>query len=100
MQSPNTTTEIEAAVRAFIAENYLFKATSESLSDTDSFLALGIINSMGVLELINFIESTYGIRIDDDEVVPDNLDSVRRVTDYVRRKLGHAVVDVVTTHAS
>ncbi|HVK18923.1 MAG TPA: acyl carrier protein [Fimbriiglobus sp.] len=88
MQTPKTGADVETAVREFIAENYLFGAGPESISDTDSFLAQGIINSMGVLELITFLENTYDIKVGDDEVVPDNLDSVRQVAAYVRRKLG------------
>jgi acyl carrier protein len=88
MHSPDTTTDVEAAVRAFIADNYLYREGVGSIADTDSFLARGIIDSMGILELVTFLESTFGISVADDEVVPDNLDSVAKVAAYVRRKLG------------
>jgi acyl carrier protein len=101
MQTTKTAADVEAAVRRFIADNYLFGAGPESIKDTDSFLAQGIINSMGVLELIAFLESTYGIKVGDDEVVPENLDSVKLVADYVRRKQGQPGNNGVgTTHAS
>ena len=76
MQTTKTAADVEAAVRRFIADNYLFGAGPESIKDTDSFLDQGIINSMGVLELIAFLEYTYGIKVGDDEMVPENLDSV------------------------
>jgi len=93
MHSPQATGDVEGTVRGFIADNYLFRAGG-SLSDTDSFLASGIIDSMGILELVSFLESTFGISVADEEVDPDNLDSVSKVAAYVRRKLagraGHA----------
>ena len=88
---PQTATgaDIEATLRKFIAENYLYREGVDSIADTDSFLAGGIINSMGILELVTFLESTYPIRVADDEVVPDNMDSIRQVAAYVRRKLAY-----------
>ena len=89
---PGTEADVASAVRQFVAENYLYQEGDASLADTDSFLAKGIINSMGILELVTFLESTYPIRVADDEVVPDNLDSIRQVAAYVRRKLAAAAV--------
>lgn len=83
----NNGISIEPAVRAFLAENYLYRGGADSIADTDSFLGQGLIDSMGILELVAFLEQTYSIRVADDEVVPENLDSIRRVSDYVRRKL-------------
>jgi acyl carrier protein len=88
-------TDIEAAVRAFIADHYLYREGVGSIADTDSFLARGIIDSMGILELVAFLEQTYAIRVADDEMVPENLDSIRRVSDYVRRKLAANAVGAV-----
>jgi acyl carrier protein len=90
MPSPNTMpmTDVDATVRTFIADNYLYREGIGSIADTDSFLTRGIIDSMGILELVTFLESTFGISVTDDEVVPENLDSVARVAAYVRRKLG------------
>jgi acyl carrier protein len=87
MTTQNNGTSIEPAIRTFLADNYLYKGGAESISDTDSFLGQGLIDSMGILELVAFLEQTYAIRVADDEVVPENLDSIRRVSDYVRRKL-------------
>ena len=80
------TERFEPAVRAFIAENFLFRADAE-ISNDQSLLEGGIIDSTGVLELIAFLESTFGIQIADEEIVPDNLDSIDAMTRYLDRKL-------------
>ena len=79
--------EISAALRRFIGENFLFQQEVDSLPDDASFLENGIIDSTGVLELVCFLESTFGIEVADEEMLPENLDSVRAVTAYVSRKL-------------
>jgi len=78
--------EIGTAVRRFIAENFLFREDVESIPEEASFLEAGIIDSTGVLELVCFLETTYGIQVADDEMLPENLDSIRAVSAYVRRK--------------
>ena len=79
--------DIGASVRRFIGENFLFREEIESLPEDASFLEAGIIDSTGVLELVCFLESTFGIEIADDEMLPANLDSIRAVTAYVQRKV-------------
>lgn len=74
------------AVREFIVENFLF-GEGESLKDDTSFMEAGIIDSTGVLELIMFLEETYGIKIEDDELVPENFDNLQNVTRYLGKKL-------------
>jgi acyl carrier protein len=78
---------IRETVRQFVTSNFLLGRGSESLSDDDSFLDHGIIDSTGILELVSFVEQTFGVRCEDDELVPDNLDSVNRVTAFLVRKL-------------
>lgn len=78
--------QYQAAVREFIAENFLFRADAEIGSD-QSLLESGVMDSTGVLELIAFLESSYGIRVADDEIVPENLDSIDRVSSYLSSKL-------------
>lgn len=72
-------------VRGFIAENFLFRADAE-IADDQSLLDSGVMDSTGVLELIAYLESTYGISVADEEIVPDNLDSISRVTAYLASK--------------
>jgi acyl carrier protein len=81
---------VRATVRGFIANNFLYGEAEESLADDTSFLATGMIDSTGILELVTFLEHTFGIRVEDDEVVPENLDSLGRITAYVARKLAGA----------
>ncbi len=79
--------DIGASVRRFIGENFLFREEIESLPEDASFLEAGIIDSTGVLELVCFLESSFGIEIADDEMLPENLDSIRAVSAYVQRKV-------------
>ena len=76
-----------AEIRQFVVENFLFGQNDKQIGDDQSFLESGIIDSTGVLELIGFLESNYGISIADDELVPANLDSVERVASFVDGKL-------------
>ena len=79
--------DIHATVRRFIGENFLFREDLDSLSETASLLDAGIIDSTGVLELVCFLEGTFAIEIADDEMLPENLDSIAAIGAYVKRKL-------------
>ncbi len=79
---------IEEQIRRYLAENFLFSDNGFQFDDEASFLEEGIVDSTGVLELILFAEETFGIQVEDDEVVPENFDSVRSLADYIRRKMG------------
>lgn len=72
-------------LRDFIVENFLF-GEEVSFSDADSFLRQGIIDSTGVVEIIAFIEERYGIKVEDEEIVPDNLDSIHKLASFIERK--------------
>lgn len=78
--------EIKAAVRGFIEQNFLMGAGAATLSDHDSFLEHHVLDSTGFLELIGHLEETYGIRVGDDEMVPENLDSLDNIARYLVRK--------------
>jgi len=73
-------------VRGFIFKNFLFEDSGDSLDDNDSFLEKGIIDSTGMLELVVFLEEKFGVRVEDDELVPENLDSVARLVSFISRK--------------
>ena len=73
-------------LREFIAKNFLF-SDEFPLSDTTSFLDSGIIDSMRVLELILFLEERYQIKLADEEIVPENLDSIESLKTFVESKL-------------
>lgn len=84
---------IEEAIRGFVQETFLIGQESETINGDTSFLEKGIIDSTGVLELVSFIEQSYGISISDEELVPDNLDSIDQLTRFINRKLGIAAME-------
>lgn len=77
--------EITQQVRAFIATNF-YVPESVPIGDDASLIEQGIIDSTGVLEVIGFIEDTFGITVDDKEMIPENLDSIDRISGFIRRK--------------
>ena len=79
--------EVERKIRRFIEDNFLFREDRDGLSAEESLLDAGLIDSTGILELVAYLESDFGITIEDAEIVPDNLDSIRAIASYVRRKL-------------
>ena len=72
-------------IKTFIVENFLF-GSEDGLKDETSFLEDGIIDSTGILELVTFLEEEFSIRIEDEELVPENLDSINNVTAFLKRK--------------
>ncbi len=74
-------------IRTFILKNYLFTDDPTVLTDDESFLKKGIIDSTGVLEVIEFLRVEFGVRVEDDEMIPDNLDSINQLTEFTARKL-------------
>ena len=79
--------DIRQALRMFVKENFLFGQSDESLSDSDSFLQKGIVDSTGVLELVQFIEETYGFQLRDHELIPENLDSIHQLVSFIEAKV-------------
>ena len=78
--------ELKEKIREFVIENFLFGEGGD-LKDDTSFLDEGIVDSTGILELVDFLEEEYEIDVDDEELIPENLDSVDNVTKYLERKL-------------
>ena len=72
-------------IRSFIEKNYLFSSEG-TLSDSDSLLQKGIVDSTGILELISFLEEKFGIAINDDELLPANLDSIDNIVNFLEKK--------------
>jgi len=73
-------------IRKFILENFILE-NPEDLVDDESMLEKGIIDSTGVLELVAYLESTYDIKVEDEELIPENLDSVKNIVAYLEKKL-------------
>ena len=80
-ENPSTDPSV---IREFIVETFLF-GDGEGLSDDTSFMETGIIDSMGILKVADFIDRTYGIRLQPDQFIPDNLDSVEKIAGFVSR---------------
>lgn len=77
---------VAQGVRDYILQNFLFTDDQSAIADGDSFLTKGIVDSTGMLEIIYFLEDEYGIKIEDEEMVPENLDSVDNIVAFVARK--------------
>lgn len=76
----------EEMLRTFILENYLFSDDQSKLNNTDSFLETGILDSMGILELIYFLEEELSIKTGSAEMVPSNLDSINNLLAFIEKK--------------
>jgi acyl carrier protein len=79
---------VEDQIRRYIADNFLFSGDGYALPDDASFLEEGIVDSTGVLELVMFVEEAFNIAVEDEEIVPENFDSVSQLAAYIRRKGG------------
>jgi acyl carrier protein len=87
---------INATVRSFVVDNFLFGEGS-GLKGDSSFLGEGIIDSTGILELVAFLESQWGVRVEDEELIPENLDSIDKVAAFVEKKKGFTPILVTPT---
>lgn len=77
---------LPAEIRNFIVENFMLGMNPEELTGSDSLLDKGIIDSTGVLELVGFLEENYQIQIEDEELVPENLDSINNLVKFIQKK--------------
>ncbi len=73
-------------LRQFVIDNFLFGQNNISFSDQDSFLEKGIIDSTGVLELIEFLQTRFGIYVRDQDLIPENLDSIDNLVAFIERQ--------------
>jgi acyl carrier protein len=86
----NATGDIRGLFKRFISDNFMFGEDEGGLRDDASLLEEGIVDSTGVLNLVMFIEETFGIEVKDEELVPENLDSVDKLVAFVERKTKRA----------
>lgn len=82
--------EIKGELRSFFSESFGFDESADVLDDGESLKDAGIVDSFGVMSLVTFLEETYDIQVKDEEVLPENLDTVDRIADYVIRKAAAA----------
>jgi acyl carrier protein len=80
--------DIKSTIKDFIVENFMF-GSEEGLNDDTSFLDEGIIDSTGILELVDFLEAEFSIQVEDEELVPENLDSLNNLEAYLSRKVAN-----------
>ncbi len=78
--------QVKNCVKDYIAQAFYFNNPSFSLSDDTSFIENGILDSTGILELINFIQDQFKIKIGENEILPENLDSLEKIAQYVIKK--------------
>lgn len=78
--------QIKDSIKKFVLENFLFGADDDALNYDDSFLEKGIVDSTGVLEVVSFIEDEFNIAVDDEELIPENLDTINNLAGFVKRK--------------
>ena len=76
----------EEKIKNYILENYLFTDDQSALASNDSFLDKGVLDSTGILEVINFLEEEFSIKVEDEEMIPENLDSVSNIAAFIERK--------------
>ncbi len=79
---------LESEIRKFITENMLFSADGFNYDDDASLLDAGIVDSIGVMELVTFVDKTYKITVPPEDISPDNFDSINRLAKYIRLKQG------------
>ncbi len=80
--------DVERDVTAFIVENFLFGNAADAPKPATSFMETGLIDSTGILELVSWLETQYGIAVGDDQLIPENLDSVANIAGFVVRTKG------------
>ena len=77
---------IKDKLRLYILENFLFTDDQSELNNEDSFMDQGIIDSTAILELIFFMEEEFSVKVEAEEMIPDNLDSINKIVSFINRK--------------
>lgn len=90
MQNQLVMQNVEVMIRKYIAENILFSKKGYPYPDDTSFLEGGIVDSTNVLELVMFVEEKFGIKVDDQDIIPDNFDSISKLAAFVHSKASPA----------
>lgn len=81
-----TYNDAKSIIKKFITKNFLLNSDHISFSDTDSFVEKGIIDSTGILELVSFIQQAFGLTLQDEDIIPENLDSIEKISAFIQRK--------------
>lgn len=89
---------LKQSIRRFIEASFLFREGRGGLADDESLLGAGLIDSTGILELVSYLETEFGIVVLDEEIVPENLDSVGQIAAYVDRKRAGGPVEMAVAN--
>lgn len=84
-----TAQDISDAIRSFVVLKFPL-ARKRNVTDTDLLLETGVLDSLGILDVVQFIEAEFGLHVEDDELLPENFQSIQRLTEFVRTKRGAA----------
>ncbi len=78
--------DVKKQLRDYIVDNFLFGDTDTKFTDADSFMELGILDSTGILDVILYLEENFDMKVEDDELIPENLDSIDNLNAFITRK--------------
>jgi len=78
--------QLQSEIKQYIVDNFLYGQDDGAIQEDMSLLQRGIIDSTGVLELVSFVQERYGITVRDDELVPDNFDSINKLAEFISQK--------------
>lgn len=78
--------DVESTLKEFIRENFLARKGQTEISNEDMLLDMGLVDSAGIFELMSFMERTFGIALDDTEIVPENFESINSLAAFIRSK--------------
>ncbi len=83
-----TDKDLYKSINDFVNSNFLMGSGAIKFSNDDSLIEKGIIDSTGILEMVNFIQKNFGIKINDEDLIPENLDSINSIASFITRKKG------------
>jgi acyl carrier protein len=86
MNARNTIEEINKVIKAFVLEQYMFGYNEDELGNDSSLLELGVLDSTGIIEMVAFIEHRFKIPVLDEEITPENFDSINYISSFVNKK--------------
>ena len=78
--------KIKNEIRHYILENFLFGYREDEIEDSASFLKIGVLDSMGIMELVAYLQREYKVAVADEDIVPDNLDSIDCIANFLLKK--------------
>lgn len=80
--------EILQQVQSFVVANFLYMRRNKDLKENDSLLRNGVITSLGVMELVDWVEETFGVQVEPEEITEQNFDTPRSIARFIRAKSG------------